>query len=110
MGPSNTNDGAAISRTTALAAGLGAVSACAFRRRHQLTMLERALALHGGAGLASAIYVTRIRFRLPFDWLLIAVDAILVGHLLTAWLSRRTPHEADPMSRRLFPRTGLSAP
>jgi hypothetical protein len=51
----------------------------------QLERLDREalfLALYLGGGMAYAIYFTRIRFRLPFDWLLIAVDAMFLARLL----------------------------
>jgi hypothetical protein len=38
--------------------------------------------LYIGAGLAYAIFFTRVRFRLPVDWLLIAIDAGFVASLL----------------------------
>lgn len=52
-------------------------------RRHPLHELEvLLLALYLGGGIAYAIYFTRIRFRLPFDWLLIAFDAMFLARLL----------------------------
>jgi hypothetical protein len=52
-------------------------------RRYPLSPLEGLLlALYLGAGLAYATYFTRIRFRVPFDWLLIAIDALFVARLV----------------------------
>lgn len=46
------------------------------------------LALWVAAGLAYAMYFTRIRFRLPFDWLVIASNAMFLAALIEAWLTR----------------------
>ena len=55
----------------------------ALLRRHPIDALEGLiLALYLGGGLVYAMYFTRIRFRLPFDWLLIALDAIFLARLL----------------------------
>jgi len=62
----------------------------AMLRRHPLSALEVLfLTLYLGGAMAYAIYFTRIRFRLPFDWLLIAVDAMFL-----AWLLK--PEEPTP--------------
>jgi hypothetical protein len=54
-------------------------------RRDRLTSLEvLLLALYVGGGMAYAVYFSRIRFRLPFDWLLIGLDAMFLGRLLSA--------------------------
>jgi hypothetical protein len=56
-----------------------------FARRFPLSALEWLfLALYLGGGMAYAIFFTRIRYRLSFDWLLIAMDAIFVAHLILA--------------------------
>ncbi|MGZ6126016.1 MAG: hypothetical protein ACXWLR_13700, partial [Myxococcales bacterium] len=39
------------------------------------------LGLYLGGGMAYAVWFTRIRFRLPFDWLLIALDAMFIARL-----------------------------
>ena len=52
-------------------------------RRFPFSSLEvLLLALYLGGGMAYAVYFTRIRFRLPFDWLLIAVDALFLARVL----------------------------
>jgi hypothetical protein len=62
----------------------------AFFRRQPLCALEALLlALYLGGGMAYAIWFTRIRFRLPFDWLLIAVDAMFVARLLGGPVAER---------------------
>ena len=54
-------------------------------RRLPLTDLEVLfLSLYLAAGMAYAIFFTRIRYRLPFDWLLIALDAIFVARVIGA--------------------------
>jgi hypothetical protein len=35
-------------------------------------------------GAFAAIFFTRIRFRLPFDWLLICIAGIILAHLIQA--------------------------
>jgi len=56
----------------------------ALARRDRLTSLEvLLLALYVGGGMAYAVYFSRIRFRLPFDWLLIGLDAMFVARLLS---------------------------
>lgn len=58
-------------------------------RRYSISNLELLfVALYIGAGLAHAIFLARIRFRLPFDWLLIALDATFVAQVLSNWASR----------------------
>jgi hypothetical protein len=66
-------------------------------RRFPFAGLELLLLwLYIGGGLAYAIYFTRIRFRLPFDWLLIAMDAIFVSQLFLGWISARPRGSIDP--------------
>jgi len=58
----------------------------ALGRRDPLSSLEvLLLALYLGGGMAYAVYFTRIRFRLPFDWLLIVVDALFLARVLARW-------------------------
>ena len=58
-------------------------------RRLPLTDLEVLfLSLYLAAGMAYAIFFTRIRYRLPFDWLLIALDAIFVARVIAGRLVR----------------------
>jgi hypothetical protein len=53
-----------------------------FFRRYPLTMTEGFLyGLYLCGALLGAIFFTRIRFRLPYDTLLIAIGAIFLGHL-----------------------------
>lgn len=47
------------------------------------------LCLWIGAGLAYAIYFTRVRFRLPFDWLIIASNAMFLAAVAETRLARR---------------------
>jgi hypothetical protein len=57
-------------------------------RRDPLSSLEvLLLVLYLGGGLAYALYFTRIRFRLPFDWLLVAVDALFLARVVARWRS-----------------------
>ena len=49
------------------------------------------LALYLGGGMAYAVYFTRIRFRLPFDWLLIIVDALFLARALARWRAGAAP-------------------
>jgi hypothetical protein len=60
------------------------------------------LALWVFGGMAYALFFTRIRFRLPFDWLVISSNAIflsvLVQNAATKW-ARMGPATAPPMPR-----------
>lgn len=47
------------------------------------------LALWIGAGLAYAIFFTRVRFRLPFDWFVIASNGIFLAAVIEGWATRR---------------------
>ena len=40
------------------------------------------------AGLAYALFFTRVRFRLPFDWLILSVNAMFIAVLLEEYLAR----------------------
>jgi hypothetical protein len=67
---------------------------CALVRSKPLAPFESlCLVLYVAAGLAYAVFFTRVRFRLPVDWLLIAFDAQFVAKLLL----ERKP-SLDPMS------------
>ena len=46
------------------------------------------LVLWIAGGLAYAIYFTRVRFRLPFDWLIIAGNAIFIATLFNHYVER----------------------
>ena len=45
-------------------------------------------ALWIGAGLAYALFFTRVRFRLPFDWLILSVNAMFIATLIEQRLNR----------------------
>lgn len=47
------------------------------------------LVLWIGAGLAYALFFTRVRFRLPFDWLIITTNAIFLTALCENFLQKR---------------------
>jgi len=47
------------------------------------------IAIWIGAGLAYAIFFTRVRFRLPFDWLIVASNGIFLAALVRRWAERR---------------------
>lgn len=44
------------------------------------------LTLWVAAGLAYALYFTRVRFRLPFDWLIISMNAMFVAALIERYV------------------------
>jgi hypothetical protein len=52
--------------------------------------------------MAYAVYFTRIRFRLPFDWLLIAVDALFLARVLALRMSEvppaRSPRQVESLA------------
>ncbi|HET7832175.1 MAG TPA: hypothetical protein VFK88_04345, partial [Gallionella sp.] len=61
-------------------------------RRYPMAWQEVVLyGLYVGSAFASAIFFTRIRYRIPFDALLIAAVAIFVGHLTRQYLQRTSP-------------------
>jgi hypothetical protein len=60
-----------------------AIWRCTLAKRRPLSPFESlSLVVYVGAGLAYAIFFTRVRFRLPVDWLLIALDAQFLASLL----------------------------
>jgi hypothetical protein len=67
--------------------GLGIIR-CLLWRRYPLSRAEiLCYVVYFSNAFLSAIFFTRIRFRVPFDILLIACDAILIGYLLSTWKS-----------------------
>lgn len=56
------------------------------------------LALWVFGGLAYALFFTRIRFRLPFDWLVISSNAIFLSVLVQNAMLNRSP-DAPPTTR-----------
>lgn len=55
-------------------------------RRYPLSFTEwLCYGLYFSNAFVSAIFFTRIRFRLPFDALLIACVSIFIGHLYSSW-------------------------
>jgi len=58
-------------------------------RRVPLKKLEILFfALWIGAGLAYALFFTRVRFRLPFDWLILSVNAMFIATLIEEYINR----------------------
>lgn len=58
-------------------------------RRYPLSFTEwLCYCLYFSGAFTNAIFFTRIRFRLPFDALLIACVAIFIGHLWSSWRAR----------------------
>lgn len=56
-------------------------------RRYPFQRIELLfLALWVCSGLAYALFFTRVRFRLPFDWLLISSNAIFLAAVVETWL------------------------
>lgn len=47
------------------------------------------LALWVVSGLAYAIFFTRVRFRIPFDWLIITSNAMYLAAVFEAWMDRK---------------------
>ena len=65
-------------------------------RRFPLSSLEQLFAvLYIASAFASAVFFTRIRFRLPFDFLLIGIVAGFLDQLLREKVAQRTP--LDPI-------------
>lgn len=89
--PGGSGAGPGWLRDAVMALGYGLLTSIlvvrlALGRRDPLSSLEvLLLALYLGGGMAYAVYFTRIRFRLPFDWLLIVVDALFLARVLARW-------------------------
>ncbi|KPP83944.1 MAG: 4-amino-4-deoxy-L-arabinose transferase and related glycosyltransferases of PMT family [Rhodobacteraceae bacterium HLUCCA08] len=61
-------------------------------RRHPFTRMELLfVALWVCSGLAYAIFFTRVRFRLPFDWLLITSNAMFLAAVIERWIGVQRP-------------------
>jgi hypothetical protein len=57
----------------------------ALARRFPLERVEwLLLVLYVGNAFLAAVFFTRLRFRIPFDWLLIALDVLFVGRCIAA--------------------------
>ena len=68
-------------------------------RRYRITGLEALLyALYFVNGVLSAVFFTRLRFRLPFDLLLVAIDAAFLGRLLMNDPERQAASVSSPRS------------
>jgi hypothetical protein len=62
-----------------------AIARLGFWRRYRMSLLEALLyVIYFGNACLAAVFFTRLRFRIPFDLLLIAIDAAFV-----AWLMRK---------------------
>lgn len=61
-----------------------------YHKKYPLSNIEKLLyLLYFSNALLSAIFFTRIRFRLPYDFLMLGVAASFAGLLLEDWLSKR---------------------
>ena len=95
--PGGSGAGPGWLRAAAMLLGYGLLASIlavrlALARRDPLSSLEvLLLALYLGGGMAYAVYFTRIRFRLPFDWLLIIVDALFLARALARWRAGAAP-------------------
>jgi hypothetical protein len=57
----------------------------ALARRFPLERVEwLLLVLYVGNAFLAAVFFTRLRFRIPFDWMLIALDVLFVGRCIAA--------------------------
>lgn len=66
------------------------------QRRAPLRAIEwLAVGLWIGAGLAYAIFFTRIRFRMPFDWLIYGSNAIFIAALIEQGYARWRAARSD---------------
>ena len=65
------------------------VARVALLRKHPFRPIETlGLCLWIGAGLAYAVFFTRVRFRMPFDWLIIANNAIFIALIFETSIER----------------------
>ena len=63
---------------------------CILWRKYEFSWSELLLyLLYFGNAFLSAVVYTRIRYRIPFDFLLVAMVAIFIGHIRD-YRSRRT--------------------
>ena len=61
-------------------------------RRYPLSRIEALLyIIYVGNAFVSAVFFPRIRFRIPFDVLLVAIDSICLGLITSEILERRRP-------------------
>jgi Dolichyl-phosphate-mannose-protein mannosyltransferase len=71
-------------------------------RRFPLSDIEVLfVTLYLASGMAYAIYITRIRYRMPFDWMLIALDAIFLSQVIASWSAQ--PKLLSPANGDLRP-------
>ena len=76
-----------------------AIARCFLWRRYPFSPIERlCYFLYFGNALLSAIFFTRIRFRLPFDALLMVCVAIFLGHVLGAWRTQSAESRESPQT------------
>jgi len=67
------------------------------RNRFPLIPLEKLfLAVYVLSAFTSAIFVTRIRYRLPYDYLIIAIIAIHLNNRIQAWLETSSRKNETP--------------
>ena len=61
------------------------------------SVVSSGCSLRAGKALLLAVYYTRIRFRVPLDALMIAVDAALLATLARRWSGTGSPEpESEP--------------
>jgi hypothetical protein len=73
-------------------------------RRFPLVPREKLfLAVYVLSAFTSAIFFTRIRHRLPFDYLIIAVIALHLSRRLEAWMTAERSPNSSPRLRRKMP-------
>jgi hypothetical protein len=100
--PGGSGAGPRWQRDVAMLLGYGLLVSILFvrlvlARRDRPSSLEvLLLVLYLGGGIVYAVFFTRIRFRLPFDWLLIAVDALFLARVLERWRAGAALAEASP--------------
>ena len=69
-------------------------------RRFRITLAEGFLyCLYFGNAFLSALFFTRIRFRIPFDALLIVLAAVFIGHLFSQGTHSAVRTPAAPLPR-----------
>jgi hypothetical protein len=72
-------------------------------KRFPLTAREKLfLAVYVLSAFTSAIFLTRIRLRLPYDYLIIAIIALYLSHRLENWLARKDQRNAGHHAAKKF--------
>ena len=71
------------------------------RRFHPSNFELLLIVLYFGSAFFYALFLPRIRYRLPFDFLLLTVVAMFIGNLVNSWFKREALDVTSPRQPRL---------